>query len=435
MRAALLALLALCVASLAAPPPAPGVILVVVDTLRRDALGPYGASAEATPFLDELAARGVVFEDHVATSSWTKTSYASMLTGLPPAEHGLFAPEAPLSQAQTTLPERLPGVDSAAFLANPLAGRRHGLTQGFGEVLEPEDPRDLPSAEDLVDAALAWLSERGDAPFLLVLMPFEPHAPYAPPARWRQRFCPQCGPDTLDAPEREYRGQGPSPQAIERMQALYRGEVRAVDEALARLHAGVAGLGLDRRTTWVVTSDHGEAFGEHDVFGHAFHVWEEVLSVPLILAGPSLPRGRRVATGTSHLDLAPTLLRLAGRPVPSALPGEALLDESLSIEITENRTRLSEVSLYGIHRVALRQGGRKLTAQAPLQEEVFLRYYEDLERYPSALRGPRWSLYELDTDPEERVDLGEEAARRDPLAASAEARLRAPLAPGSPHPR
>ncbi|MCB9793814.1 MAG: sulfatase [Alphaproteobacteria bacterium] len=432
MRAALLGLLLACAAALAAPAPAPGVVWVVVDTLRRDALGPYGAGPEATPFLDELAARGVVFEDHVSTSSWTKTSYASLLTGQPPDVHGLYAPEAPLSQAQTTLPERLPGVDTAAFLANPLAGRRHGLTQGFGEVLEPEDPRALPSAEDLVDAALAWLGARGEAPFLLVLMPFEPHAPYAPPPVWRQRFCPQCGPDTLDAPEREYRGEGPDAEAVRRMRALYQGEVRAVDEALARLQAGLEGLGLDRRTTWVLTADHGEALGEHRVFGHAFHLWDEVLRVPLIMAGPGLPRGERARAGTSHLDLAPTLLRLLGRPIPSELPGESLLNEALSIEITENRTRLSEVSLYGIHRVSARQGGRKLTAQAPLDEEVFLRYYEDLGRYPSVSQGPRWALYDLEADPEERRDLGEAAARRDPLAEAVEARL---LAPGARDPR
>ncbi|MCB9744441.1 MAG: sulfatase-like hydrolase/transferase [Alphaproteobacteria bacterium] len=422
-RAIVLALAGIAAAALAAPGPAPGVILVVVDTLRQDALTPYGAPSEASPFLSELADRGVVWSEHGANSSWTKSAYASLLTGQLPSSHGLYAPEDALAASATTLAEMLPEVDSAAILGNPLAGTRHGLTQGFDHVVEPPDAEHLPDAEALVDAALSWLAERDEAPFLLVLMPFEPHAPYAPPARWRQQLCPACGPGTLDAPEREYAGPGPGPEAVARMRALYAGEVRAVDEALARLRGGVAGLGLEGRTTWIVTADHGEAFGEHGVFGHAFHLWEEVLAVPLLISGPGAPRGRRVGQVSSHLDLAPTVLGLLGTEGPP-LPGQALLRNGRVVELSEDRTRLSEVNLYGIRRLAVRDARRKIVAHAPLDEATFRRYYGDREPYPSAARGrPRWEAYDLASDPGERLDLGEAAARQDPLAAMAEQAL------------
>ncbi|MCB9763267.1 MAG: sulfatase [Alphaproteobacteria bacterium] len=392
---ALLAALALgCVAPRAEVPPR-GVILIVVDTLRADALGP-----EATPFIDGLAREGRVFTDHVANSSWTKPSMASLYTGQLPAVHGVMEVDARLPDGALTVAERFraAGFRTAAVVANPLLGRAHGLAQGFETLWEPDG--DPPYADALVAQALPALEDLQGEPFFLVIALFDPHAPYAPPPRWRARTCGDCPLDALDDPQREYAGPGPSPAERRQLRGLYAGEVAAVDDALRTLWVRLEAAGLLERSVVVLTSDHGEAFGEHKVYGHAFHMWDEVLRVPLIVTnGP--PAGVSDSP-TQHLDLAPTLLALGGLPHDD-LPGVDLLAPGLPQE----SVRIADVRMYGVRRISAREGALKATWHAPVDAEAFARFYDDPGRYPSVERGGgRWEVFDLVADPEERHPLG-----------------------------
>lgn len=369
-----------------------------MDTLRADALGLYGDTRGLSPFLNRLGARGLVGQQHTASSSWTRSSLASILTGLDPAQHGLLEVEARLPSAVPTLAERLraAGFRTGAFVANPIAGTPD-LMRGFDTVFAPAPGEAPPRAAELVERAGAWVLEGGEAPFFALVMPFDPHAPYDPLPEQRMRYCPGCPPKAAPSPQREYPNGGPPAERVQRWRDLYAGEVRAVDEALELLHDTLRPLA--GRTTWVFTADHGEAFGEHGVFEHAFHLWQEVLHVPLVLAGAGVRPGE-IAAPTSHIDLAPTILALAGMP-----SGPSLLEA-----VPTDRVLRSEVRMYGIHRLALRQGPLKLVAHAPLDEQSFARYHADPGMYPSVVRGqPELHGWDLGEDPGEARERLDEA--------------------------
>jgi arylsulfatase A-like enzyme len=345
-----LAFAALALAACAPEPTGPPhLVLALIDTLRRDHLGSYGYPRETSPFIDSLAARGLVFERVVAQAPWTGASMASLWTSRHPSEVGgiVLPDEAGLQELGRTPVARLvrgtptlagqlrqAGYRTRAFVANPWAGDAVGLLDGFEQVVE--QPLD---ARGLVDAALARL--RADlaepGPLFLYLHFRDVHEPVAPPEPYRSLFPGLDGHDREPAHARWRFGDAPDPEAPEvrlfrsHKIALYDGALRFVDDELRRLAAGLDAAGLGSHTLFAIASDHGEAFWEHARFerrvhldprglagiGHGHSLFGELLEVPLILAGPGVP-ARRVATPVHNLDLAPTLL---GRAGASPLPG------------------------------------------------------------------------------------------------------------------
>jgi arylsulfatase A-like enzyme len=323
----------------------PNVLVLLVDTLRADAVGLYGAPADATPALDALGARGTVFATAVSQSSWTLPSVATLMTGLAPRQHrAVGEPERAggrgrarwghLADAVTTWAELAAhaGITTFAASANPLVSGGTNLAQGFETFVElPWDPegRDWPSANDVNDAFRAWLPRRDDYRFAAYLHYMEPHDPYtpeaAPPAPPGVR--PQIARGWVrDAADRiNWSGAPPlEPADVAHLRARYAGEVAAWDRALAGLVRTLDEAGLSRDTVIVVTADHGEEFQEHGRLTHGSQLYEESVRVPLVLAGPGVPAARRddVAQG---IDVAPTLARLLGAAAPTALPGRDLL--------------------------------------------------------------------------------------------------------------
>lgn len=344
----------------------PGLVLVSVDTLRPHHLGAYGYARATSPHLDALAREGTLFEKVFAQAPWTLPSHATMLTGLGPLVHGALEPGDTLAPSLPTLAERLRahGFRTAAFVG----GNRHsfiGAERGFGRGFEtyrhyPHPARfrsgfllrfldhlvlrqlrhHVGNAEAETDAALRWLARRGDEPFFLWLHFYDVHSktqrlPYEAPDPWRDAFCggevvdsEGCDAEGRCASERlraVWVGESPRPEAgeIERLRCLYDGAIAFVDAQLGRLFHGLDRLGLREGTLIAVTSDHGEAFFEH---GHPLHtnLYDEVLQVPLILRGPGVPAGLRVAETARLVDLVPTLLDRLDLPVPDGLQGRNL---------------------------------------------------------------------------------------------------------------
>jgi choline-sulfatase len=277
--------------------PLTSVLLVTVDTLRADRVGAYGDKEARTPRLDALAQEGVLFEAAFTPVPLTLPAHATLLTGLLPPQHGVrgngsFA----LGRSPLTLAEAMKrrGLTTAAFVGAFPVARRFGLDRGF-DVYDDAFERapglhfDFAErrADRVVDAAAAWLSTTPGAVFLWVHL-YDPHAPYDPPEGFR----------------------GPDP---------YRGEVAFADAMLAGLLRA-----WDARpdpSVVAVTSDHGEAFGEHGEESHGLFVYDTTLHVPLVLRGAGLPKARRVAERVSIADLAATLAGLAGA---EPLPGSSL---------------------------------------------------------------------------------------------------------------
>jgi arylsulfatase A-like enzyme len=318
-----------------APAPPPDLVLVSIDTLRADALGCYGNPRPTSPHLDALAAAGLRFAEVWAPAPNTATSHASLFTGLPPwthrvanissLEHGTPA----LHPAFVTLAEQLSaaGYQTAAVTDGGPLGESWDLLQGF----DLRDPR-YRDVRQSVDQCLELLADRDPArPLFLFLHTYQVHEPYCPSPEWVARFAADYDGPLLAAlelvrAEQAQPGARPNGRVMLRdrerftaqdvafLRALYDAEVGYTDGELARLIAA-----LPDTTALAVTSDHGEEFGEHGVFGHQ-QLHAETLRVPLLLRLPGGEfAGRVVEEPVRLLDLHPTLLGLAGLAPATAI--------------------------------------------------------------------------------------------------------------------
>ena len=313
-------------------PGEPNVVLVVMDTLRADRLSAYGYPRPTSPVLEELARRGVLHEEAHSTASWTWPATASVLTGLMPEEHGVIDETSSfLVEGVTTLAELLQerGVTTAAWSANPIVSPSRNFDQGF-ERFETS-PEDFRKTGEFFAEVRGWLGERGDRRFFLYLHLAEPHGPLVPLEEGVQLFAPGVPRAAWRRVEDRRRRLSErtllddSAMAIdglisdeERAWAsdLYDASVWSGDRWLGELLATLAELGLEDETLVAFTSDHGEELFERGSFGHGQSLHRELVRVPLVLAGPGLPQGRRVTRVTSNRLLAPGLAHLAGLELP-----------------------------------------------------------------------------------------------------------------------
>jgi arylsulfatase A-like enzyme len=342
------------------------VILIVVDTLRYDALScdrpthsptdtPAGTDGTPpagveTPAIDAFARESIRFEQARSPAPWTLPAMCSMLTGLAPAVHLAVSAESVLPKGVTTLAERLraAGYRTAALGRNSFLHPRARLNRGFDEYsfyprlwsgtpigsaildwFRDEPVPDEPLASDLTRLAGAWLETHRAEPFFLWLHYFDPHQPYEPPREYAPQGEPPYGMGRRFAvPISEVRAGHFTPDLEQRawIRGLYDGEVRSVDASLARLFQNLKDLGLYDDSLIVLTSDHGEELWEHDSFEHGHSLYDELLRVPLIVKVP------KVASRTDgHLvsteSVTPTILALCGVPSdPSESSSLALLD-------------------------------------------------------------------------------------------------------------
>jgi len=399
-------------------PPRSNVLLIVIDTLRADHLGAYGYARPTSPRLDALASSGVRFANARATSSWTLPSVASILTGLYPAAHGVELNTSSIASDLPTMPEAFRGAGyvTGAVSANPaFVTPLQGMAQGFDHFIvlhgppakratsintAPADPWlrssvRVATADRVTAAALHWIAghSSGPAPFFLYVHYFDPHAAYFPPTKYAARF--GVAPDhplfgaaqwpLLLAPEAPA-----SAEDLATLVALYDGEIAFTDAAIGRLLEGIRARST-RPTMVVLTGDHGEEFGDHGGVQHGRTLWDELLRVPLVVAGPGIPHGSVVTAPVSLVSLWPTLAELTDvRPPTPTRPDAPSLAGLLrgtapprapqrlfaDLEARFPRDRL-------VHRHAVVFGSWKLTVGADR----------------------RANLYDLETDPGEHRDL------------------------------
>lgn len=332
----------------ATPHGGPNVLLIVFDTFRVDALGTYGSTRDLTPAIDRFAAGGTVFEWAMSTAGWTLPAHATLFTGRYPQrtdvdfEHRLGAREPTLAEAFAGH-----GYETAGFSANldyvswesglergfktwsdfprswlmVIRSTLHGQTRLADDLLrarglreqwravkrrrlfvepKPEAPAVL--ARDITDRFLAW-HEGQTGPWFAFLNYFDPHKPYLASRRRLEKASPS---DTL--------------------RAGYEAEIAYLDTHVGRLLDSLERHGTLRNTIVVITADHGEHFGEHNLQGHANSIYTALLHVPLIVRWDGrVPAGRRVARVVSIRDLPQTLVQLAGLP-RARFPGYALSD-------------------------------------------------------------------------------------------------------------
>ncbi len=380
------------------------VILISIDTLRRDRLGTYGRTSGLSPNLDQLAKMGVVFEQAITQAPWTLPAHAALFTSLPPSvlDLGHFAAPGRISDEALCLAEFLKehGYRTLAVTAGGFVGPDFGFAQGFDEYQAGPF-----HTSDIVDRALNLLAARPRAQnFFLFLHTYDVHR-YAPPPRYRAAWISPPGSSTL-AREQDVAHFLQSWTNRERVAAfsaadwrfasdLYEASVAYVDDQLGRLLQVLDERHLLKDSLIIVTSDHGEELGEHGGSGHGYNLYDENLRVPLILYHRSLTP-RRVAPQVRLLDVAPTIAGIVGLEPPAVWEGTSLLPIAGGAQ-----TRLA----------ALGENSHTLALKSLRTAEY---------KYILSLRRPSELLFDLQEDPAEKTDVA--AAR--PEAA---ARMRAAL--------
>lgn len=299
-------------------PTGPSVLVITLDTTRADRLGPYGYALADTPTYDRLADEGTVFERAYSACPLTIPSHATIFTGRSPPSHGVRDDgDFVLGPAEVTLAERFrdAGYQTAAFTSAFTTQARWGFSQGF-EVYH--DSRDGGSsrgsrgaqrpADAVVDDALQTLSTLPGGPVFSWVHLYDAHWPYDPPERYLSKHTGRP----------------------------YDGEIAFVDAEVGRLLSGWEAAYPD--SIIVVTADHGEALGEGGEQTHGILLHDGTLHVPLILKGPGVAVGARVAAAVGHTDLAPTLLQLAGLSLHEGLQGRDLREGGSDLVYSEALT-------------------------------------------------------------------------------------------------
>lgn len=289
-------------------------ILISIDTCRADALGCYGAASGATPRLDALAGEAVLFRHVVSPVPLTLPAHSTMLTGTLPPTHGVHSNVgARLGRASRTLAELLAQEDyrTAAVVSKFVLSSRYGIDQGFetyrddftGE-REPHFEHERRAGET-ARLAREWLDAHGQEPFFLFVHFFDPHHEYVPPEPFASRFAGDP----------------------------YAGEVAYTDHCIGEIFDKLDDLGLYDSCLIVVTSDHGESFGEHGEETHGYFVYDSTIKVPLIVKLPGsrgdrshVSRGRAVEDLVGLVDVTPTILARLGIAAPRDIQGEDLSD-------------------------------------------------------------------------------------------------------------
>ncbi|MEP7000344.1 MAG: sulfatase [bacterium] len=353
--------------ALAALPPAkPGarnVLLIIWDTVRASELSLYGFARPTSPSLERLAANGVTFDWAFAPAPWTLPSHASMFTGRFVFDLATSF-TVPLDDEFPTIAERLSagGFATAGFCANGFyCNVENGLNRGFGHyedyVVSPSElllattfsraamasPRvrkvigsyDIiarRSADDISASFLHWLDGKPNRPFFVFLNYFDAHQPYLPPEPWRSRFGPQASRQlwranhhVLRFGEREDRLEMSEVESRAEKDA-YDGGIAYLDNRLGLLLDSLKQRGLLENTAVIVTSDHGEQFGEHrGLFTHGHSLYEQEVHVPLVINAPGYrEKAVRVTQPVSPRELASTVIDLAGLAPDARFPGHSL---------------------------------------------------------------------------------------------------------------
>lgn len=408
----------------------PNVILISLDTLRPDHLGCYGAEPSPSPHLDALAAAGLRFSNAYSTSSYTLPSHGSMLTGQFPAYHGAVDITDALDPARSPLLARLladAGYVTAGFTGAGYVSSDYGFAAGFDRyshndpvwavdtvrgamLLDTMSWERLPLSPELlrrydVGAVSDWLGSRSaGAPFFLFLHTYIAHN-FAPSERWlrSQDLIGRPGDDAFQRPFNHQdraafnKGGEVSLSGVqEQYLPYYDATISMADEFVGQVLAALDAAGLTENTMVVVTSDHGEEFGEHGFFGHGETLYDGNTRVPLIVrlpAGQGSDGGQVLSDPVSLVDIAPWVLSVAGLQPDARMAVVPPLGPDRFAPPARTVT-IMELDNHRYRTSSLRDGELKLT----------VRFGESGEAFESEVV----ALYDLVADPEERHDLAEQ---------------------------
>jgi arylsulfatase A-like enzyme len=435
--------------------PPPNVLLIVIDTLRADRVGWYGTNRQLTPFLDSLAERGTVFWNAYAQGSWTAPSVASLLTSRYQSQHQVASFDSVLADEELTLAEvlRRSGWVNGGFTANVVLGGRRGYQQGFDRWVTVQgdvpptasflpDPRTKPRAHHVHQQVRTWLEDvqrqRPAAPIFLYLQYMEPHTPYGPPPDAVERMLarhpdPARGRAVLDAlrqPPNLRQWNLPDPEFLAPIEDLYDAEVYDLDRELRTLFADLERRGFLANAVVIVTADHGEEFMDHGRMQHASSLYEEIIHVPLLVRVPADTTRRDAREMVQLIDVAPTILALAGVPAPPSFEGRTLTSPATDRRFAYSEQTRDPAQALGVkvqrHERSVVAGSHKLLLAVGGDIEAYDLANDPAEHHADGLPAPdRQRLQATMTDAWRRAQRNPSPPRRQRLDADTRDRLRA----------
>lgn len=349
-----------------ASPKRPNILFVTLDTTRVDHLSCYGYNRETTPNTDRVAEEGHKFIRAVSTSSWTLPAHASIFTGTYPSRHGArFAPKDAMANAPlhvNRLDDQFPtlaeilnenGYATAGIGGGPWFHQRFGLGRGFTFYDDPAIEGGAQwmsrTAKEVNEIAIDWLRNNRKHPFFLFINYFDPHTPYTAPKPFSEKFgAPQGITDAFDvATKLMTAGEKLTDAELESLLLAYDNEIAYADHFLGKLLEEMKALDVYDSSIIIITSDHGEYFGEHDLLTHSVMVYEEVARIPLIIRFPeSLDEEMPVDNYVQLTDLMPTILNKLAIPVPSNVQGGVIGNLEHPI-IVESFQHFDYTKMYG----------------------------------------------------------------------------------------
>jgi choline-sulfatase len=313
-----------------------------MDTTRSDHLSCYGYNRATTPCIDSLATAGTRWTRVQAQSSWTLPAIASIMTGMSDRAHRAGMWDGVFYGIDPTLPF-LPylmnsaGFQTAAFFNVVFLDASFGFNRGFGhfDCAASIEATSIRNAETTTDSVLSWLDTGRDEarPFFIAVHYYDPHLTYDPPSECAEEYCSASytggfGPAWGSKTDVAAINSGEIPifqDDLSNLVDLYDGEIAFTDAQIGRLLAGLRSRGLSSRTLIVLVADHGEEFLDHGGLGHGHTLFQELLSVPLIVSGPDVPADYVDSTLVGQMDIAPTILAYSGLERPGQMEGFDIL--------------------------------------------------------------------------------------------------------------
>ena len=389
------------------------VIIISIDTLRADALSTYG-SARPTPALDALGREGVVFEAAYAPSPWTVPSHAALFSSLDPEALGAHG-RASIPDGAPLLAERFrdAGFTTTAVVNTIYVDTHYGFDRGFDEFEHPHARKDGDRSLDLAFDSLASHPDRDVFAFVHL---FDVHGPYDAPEPFKNRYVGEAraAPDAIafirEIGYHRHVRELQDATGPEWVRARYDAGVARIDALLGEFFERLKEIGRYDDAWIVVTSDHGEAFFERDVWiGHGLFLYDTELRVPLIVKPPAGfgNTGQRVTNPVSLVDIAPTLLDALDLPALPATTGRSLLPAIA----TSDSLPPAEIHAHSLHldARAVRYGRWKLIAPAGRERARVIGQALRAEGAAAAVLRRRidlgLQLYDLEADPGESANV------------------------------
>ncbi len=321
----------------------PDIVLILIDTIRADHLSINGYHRETTPTLDSLASNGMIWTRVQAQSSWTLPAMTTIMTGLSQRAHGAGYYDGGfygIDPALPTIPlliKRGAGYQTAAFFNVIFMNEDFGFHPGFDhfDCQGFVGNASIRNAEETVNDYLVWYDANRDStkPLFSAIHFFDPHLPYSPPSPWDALY---CDPSADSVFNKSWGGRDDvfdlnqgivemDSAQLEILVGLYDGELAFTDNQIGRLIAELSDRDAIDNTVFVIIGDHGEEFLDHDGFGHGHSLYQEILGIPLIISGSSIPVGVENEVA-AQVDILPVVLSISRMDIPIWADGRNLLN-------------------------------------------------------------------------------------------------------------